>query len=41
MIDVSLNEDTLERDSRVIAEAFVEKYGVSNMKRVLEVLKED
>lgn len=40
IIDVSPDKDTLERASKVIAEAFVEKYRVINMRRVLEVLKE-
>ena len=39
IVDVPPDNDTLERASRVIAEAFVEKYGVENMKLVLEELK--
>ena len=39
VVDVPPDEDTISRANKVIAEAYIKKYGVENMKRVLEELK--
>lgn len=39
IVDVPPDEDTIRRSHEVLAKAFVNKYGVENMKRVLEELK--
>lgn len=41
IVDVPPDEDTIRRGNMVLAQALVNKYGVENMKRVLEELKKD
>lgn len=41
IVDVPPDEDTIRRSHMVIAKAFINKYSVENMKRVLEELKKD
>lgn len=39
VVDVPPDEDTIKRSHKAIANAYIKKYGVDNMKRVLEELK--
>lgn len=39
IVDVPPNEDTIKRSHEVLAKALVNKYGIENMKLVLEELK--
>lgn len=39
IVDVPPDEDTIKKSHKVIADAYVKRYGVDNMRRVLEELK--
>lgn len=39
IVDVPPDEDTIKMSHKVIADAYVKRYGVDNMKIVLEELK--
>lgn len=39
IVDIPPDEETIDEAHEVIAQAYIKKYGVENMKRVLEELK--